>query len=137
MAEVRLETGLGAAPDEVWKFVSDFGGMVEALGAPVTTDGPAGVGQTRTITMGAEPTVERLEAIDHDARTLSYSIVSGPLPVADYLATMEVADGGEGRSQLTWTARFEPAGMPEDDAKNVVNMVLGGAVAGLQGRFGS
>lgn len=137
MAEVRLETGLGASADEVWTFISDFGGSIEALGVPVTTEGPEGVGQLRSISMGGEPTVERLESLDAEARTLSYSIVSGPIPVQDYLATMQVTEDGDGRSTLTWTARFEPAGMPEDDAKNVVNMVLGGAISAFQGRFGS
>lgn len=137
MAEVRLETGLGASADVVWAFISDFGGSIEALGVPVETEGPAGVGQLRSISMGGDPTVERLESLDPASRTLSYSIVSGPLPVQDYLATMQVREDGDGRSNLTWVARFEPAGMTEDDAENVVNMVLGGAISGFQGRFGA
>jgi hypothetical protein len=137
MAEVRLETGIGASADDVWTFISDFGGSIEALGVPVETEGPEGVGQRRSISMGGDPTVERLESLDADERSLSYSIVSGPLPVRDYLATMQVAEDGDGRSTLTWVARFEPAGMPEDDSKNVVNMVLGGAISGMQSRFGA
>lgn len=137
MAEVRLETELAAPPDDVWKLVSDFGGMVEAFGMPCTTEGPEGVGQLRTITMGEDQIVERLETLEPGDHRLQYSIVSAPLPVKDYVATMKLDDAGSGRTSLVWSAEFEPAGASVEDAKNIVNMVLGGAISGLQGRFGS
>jgi hypothetical protein len=136
MTEVKTEAEVGASADEVWKLVSDFGGFVEAFGLPVTTEGAPGVGQTRTITMG-EPTVERCEALDVDARAIAYSVVSGPLPVRDYLGTMQVHEAGAGRSRITWDARFEPEGMSEEDAAKVIQGIFDGGLAALQGRFGS
>ena len=79
MAEVHVAGELGASVDEVWKLVSDFGGMLEAMGVPVELMGPEGIGQERKIAMGPEPTVERLEELDNDAQRLVYSIQSiGP-----------------------------------------------------------
>ena len=137
MTEVKTETELGASADEVWKLVGDFGGFVEALGAPVTTEGDAGVGQLRKIEMGGATTVERVETLDAAAKTIAYSVQSGPLPVQDYLATMQVHDAGDGRSKVTWDATFEPAGMGEEDAANIIRGIFQGGLAALQGRFGS
>lgn len=137
MTEVKTEAELGAGADEVWKLVGDFGGFVEALGAPVTVEGDEGVGQLRKIEMGGATTVERVETLDPASRTVAYSVVSGPLPVQDYLATMQVHEAGEGRSKVTWNARFEAAGMPEDDAANVIRGIFQGGLMALQGRFGS
>src|SRR5205085_12056559 len=97
MAEVREQGELGAGADEVWKLIRDFGGFIEAMGMPVELEGE-GIGQTRKIPLGSEPTVERLEARDDDARRLVYSIVSGPLPVANYLSTMQLSAVAGGRT---------------------------------------
>ena len=50
-----------------------------------------GVGALRKIKMGANVVIERLESFDDDARTLSYSIQDGPIPVQNYLATIAVS----------------------------------------------
>src|SRR5438132_3288478 len=105
MAEVREEAELGASVEEVWKLVGDFGGFVAAMGVPVELAGD-GIGQTRTITMGPEPTVERLEERDDAARRLVYSMVSGPMPVTDYLATIHLSSAGGDRTTLTWSSTF-------------------------------
>lgn len=137
MTEVKTEAEMGASADEVWKLVGDFVGFVEAMGVPTTSEGDPGVGQVRTITMGGADTVERCESRDDATRTISYSVVSGPLPVQDYLATMQVLEAGAGRSKVTWGATFQPKGMSEEDAANVIRGIFGGGLAALQGRFGS
>ena len=137
MTEVRAEAEVGASADEVWALVGDFGGFVEALGAPVTVDGEPGVGQLRSIEMGGATTVERVESLDPVSRTISYSVQSGPLPVQDYLATMQVHDAGADRTRVTWEARFQPAGMPEEDAKGLITAIFQGGLTALQARFGA
>ena len=137
MAEVREEGELGAGTEEVWKVVGDFGGLLEAMGVPVTLEGE-GIGQTRSIAMGpGDPTVERLEERDEAAKRIVYSIVSGPLPVRNYRSTMQLSAAGEGRTKLVWSSTFEPAeGASEDQASQVVTGIYQGGIAGLQGRFG-
>ena len=135
MAEVKVEGELGASVDEVWKVVGDFVGMVQALGAPVESEGE-GIGQTRTISMGPQPIVERLEERDEAAKKVVYSIVEGPLPVADYVSTMQLSPAGDARSKLTWSSTFEPVG-DEAMAKQIVTGIYDGGIKALQGRFGS
>jgi hypothetical protein len=138
MAEVRVTGELGAGVDEVWKLVSDFGGLLESMGVPVELSGPAGIGQERKIAMGPEPTVERLEELDNDAHRLVYSIQSGPVPVSNYLSTMQLSAVEEGRTKLDWSSTFDPAeGFPEADAVNIVSSIYNGGIGALQGRFGA
>jgi hypothetical protein len=139
MTEVHETGEFGAGVDEVWKLVSDFGGMLEAFGVPVELSGPEGVGQERTIAMGpSDPTVERLEELDNDAHRLVYSIQSGPLPVANYCSTMQLSAIADGRTKLDWSSTFEPAeGFAEADAINIVSGIYKGGIGGLQARFGA
>ena len=135
MAEVREEGELGVSADEAWKVVGDFVGLIEGMGLPVEVEGE-GIGQTRTISMGPAPIVERLEERDEAAKKIVYSIVEGPLPVSGYVSTMQLADAGEGRSKLTWSSTFEPVG-DEAAAKQIVSGIYDGGIKGLQARFGS
>ena len=129
--QCEFETGI----DDVWKVVGDFGGLLEALGVPFELEGQ-GIGQTRKISMGAEPTVERLEERDDEARRLVYSIVAGALPLRDYRSTMQLRPAGDGRTQLTWSSTFEAApGTSEEDACTLVRGIYQGGMAGLQKRF--
>ena len=136
MAEARETGELGAGIDEVWKLVSDFSGFIEAMGIPVETSGE-GIGATRTIALGPTPTIERLEELDHEAKRLVYSIVEGPLPVADYRSTMQLSAVEGGRTRIDWFSTFDPAGMSEADAIEVIRGIYKGGIAGMQARFGS
>ena len=136
MASAREEGELGAGIDEVWKLVGDFGGFVEAMGIPVELTGD-GVGSTRTIAMGPSPTIERLETLDNENKRLQYSLLQGPLPVENYLSTMQLSPIDSGRTRIEWSSEFDPAGMPEADAIEAIRGIYKGGIAGLQARFGS
>jgi hypothetical protein len=80
--------------------------------------------------------VERLDALDHDAKSITYSILeAGPLPVRNYQATMQLAPSGESATTLTWFSDFEPEGVSEEDAIKAVKGVYDGGIAGLQRHF--
>lgn len=138
MAEVRETGELGASVDEVWKIVGDFGGLIESLGLAPNLEGE-GIGQTRSISMGpGDPTVERLEERDENAKKIVYSILSGPIPVSNYVSTMQLSPAGDGRTKLEWSSTFEPAaGTSEADACTMVSGIYKGGIGGLQARFGS
>ena len=137
MAEVQEVGELGASVEEVWKLVGDFGGLLVALGIPVELQGE-GVGQTRTIAMGpGEPTVERLEERDETAKRVVYSIVSGALPLQDYVSTMQLSAIGGERTKLVWSSTFEPSGVTVDQAREIVTGIYKGGIGALQSRFGA
>jgi len=136
MTAVREEGQLGAAIDEVWKVVGDFGGFVEAMGVPVEVSGD-GIGATRTIALGPSPTVERLEELDNDAKRLVYSMLEGPLPLENYVATMQLSAVDGGHTRLEWSSTFDPGAMAEGDAIQAVSGIYKGGIAGLRARFGA
>ena len=135
MAHVQVEGEIAAAPDAVWELVGDFGGFVKALGAPVELEGE-GIGTLRTVKVGSNVVVERLEALDDEARSITYVITeAGPLPVRDYRATMELAPAGDA-CLLTWFSDFEPNGVDEDTAITAVRGIYEGGITGLRRHFG-
>jgi len=88
--------------------------------------------------MGPEPTIERLEARDDSAKRVVYSIVSGSLPVANYVSTMQLSAIADGRTKLEWSSTFDAApGATAEDAAKIVTSIYQGGIAGLQGRFGA
>lgn len=112
MEEVIAEGEVEAPLSDVWKLVSDFVGFIALQGVKVTGDGE-GVGMTRTVTLGADEVVERLEELDEEAHRTSYSVVSGPISVPGYISTIELRATAETTTHVTWSGRFEADGAPE------------------------
>tara|TARA_B100001750_G_scaffold153903_2_gene123449 strand:+ start:1293 stop:1715 length:423 start_codon:yes stop_codon:yes gene_type:complete len=130
MTEVSRNARIEAGAADVWALVSDFDGLPKWL-PPVAASETAGdgVGAVRTVTMqdGAK-VVERLEALDADAMTYTYSMTdSGSLPIGDYESTVRVRPDGDGCT-VTWSSTFEPAGA---SAEEVAGMVGGLYESGL------
>ena len=135
MSEVSMTTKIHASADTVWKIVGDFNGLPKFVSAIInsTVEG-SGVGAVRTLALkdGGPPIVERLERLDEETRTLSYSIVHSPLPLEDYVATIEVKELSENRCELTWSSTFEPKGAPEAEAVKIVENIYAAAFEGLK-----
>ena len=131
MAQVSMSTDLAVPVDEVWKLIGGFNALPQWHPAVVSskTDGE-GVGSTRTLALaGGASIVEKLESIDDGSRVYSYSIVSGPLPVANYKATIRVRPDADGKHSIVeWSSEFEPRGASEAMA---VDAIAGVYQAGL------
>ena len=103
MARVSMQTTIPASADEVWRTISDFNGLPKFVSAITNSSMEgSGVGAVRTLTLqdSDAPIVEKLESLDEQARTLSYSIIQSPLPLADYIATVEVRQLDEKQCEL-------------------------------------
>lgn len=141
MAQVSERARLGASAARVWKVVGDFGGLVEAIldggEGRVQVEGD-GIGALRTVTVGEQTMVERLEAHDERSWRTSYSMpVTGPFPMTGYRSTIQLTPAGDKRCDLEWTGTFEPVGVAEDVAASAVRRVYVDAIAMLRRRFGS
>lgn len=138
MTSVNMKTTINAPADEVWKTVSDFNGLGKFVAAVAdsSVDG-SGVEAKRTLTLqdGAQ-IVEKLKSLDDGARTLKYSILSGPLPVDNYLSTVEVKELGPSECEVCWSSTFEPKGAPEKDAQEAIQGVYSMGFDGLKKLFG-
>ena len=132
MAELNVERDFEASAGDVWEKLGDFAelGWMPGVGS-VEVEGE-GIGAVRSIAMGPAKIVERLEAHDNDARSLSYSITEGPVPVIDYLATITVSEVGSG-CHVGWTAKFStPDGVPAEAVVPALEGAYGGALDALK-----
>ena len=139
MAKVSMQTIINASADEVWKTISDFNGLPKFVPAITksTVEG-SGLGAVRTLRLqdSETPIIERLERMDEEKRSLSYSIIESPLPLADYIATLEIRPLAENRCEVTWWSTFEPKGAPESEALMTVEGVYAMGFEGLKKIYG-
>lgn len=120
---------IAASADAVWAKVKDFNGMTAwhpAIAKSEIVEGTNGtVGAVRALTLaGDKPAVikEKLTALDDAAKSISYEIIEGPLPVAGYSSTLVVAAAGEG-STVTWSSKFKANGADDATATSTIEGV--------------
>ena len=137
MVSVKVSERVEASAEKVWELFRDFGGIQRfSAGFEKVEVTGSGIGAVRTITLpGGAALQERLEAFDERSRRLQYAIVAGPIPVSNYLATIEVKDEGKA-SRIDWSANFEPKGISEDQARAMIEGVYKGGIAGVKKALG-
>lgn len=107
MADGKVEVEISRSPEEVWELVGQFGALGEWMPG---IDSCKLEGDVRKLqTMGME-IHEQLVSQDDANRTVSYSIIQGPMPIEHHLATISVAPSGDG-SRLTWAYEVKPDDM--------------------------
>lgn len=132
MAKIEVDREYTASADAVWERLADFGNMGWMPGVESCTVEGEGIGAVRAISMGPMTIKERLESLDAEGRSLTYSIVEGPLPTQNYLATITVSEQGSG-CRVDWTATFDlPEGVDESAIAPAVAGSYGGALKALE-----
>ena len=121
MTQASCKTTINSSADVIWQVISDFGAAGQYLSGVVTcTIDGAGVSALRTLTSAdGSMVVERLEALDGDARQLSYALLTNT-PFSNCLTTMAVRYLGPGLAELEWSATFEPDGIPASEAEQIL-----------------
>ena len=130
MSEVSSKRTVTRSADAVWKQISDFADLSWAApGAPVEVTG-TGVGAERKITIEGGVIHERLKAFDDAGRSFSYTMLSGPMPLTNYVATVSVSPEGDGCS-VQWAATFEAPAAALDEVSKGLQGMFDGALGGL------
>jgi len=136
MAKVSMQSPVSMSADELWKLIGQFNAIPEwhpSVSSSKLEDG----GRIRRLSLlGGGEIVERLEQIEQGDRLYRYSIVSGPLPVANYTATLRVKDDGKGKAIVEWSSEFDPAGATETDATAAVQDIYRMGFENLRKMFG-
>lgn len=138
MTDVKVSEQVAASADAVWELLGDFGGLQKLVPTITSLELEGdGVGAVRIVRMGDGPPIcERLESFDAQARTLQYSITeAGPLPLANYLATIVVSEEGDG-CRVDWSGTFDAAGASADDASALVQGIYTGGISAVRGALG-
>jgi len=131
MAQVSRSVTLRAAPEAVWSVIGGFQALPGWHPAVETSyrEDSGGVEHRRLGLKGGGEIVER--SLGADAHSYGYTIVSGPLPVADYVATLTVAPAGSG-AVVVWSAAFTPT---DEGAAAVIVGIFEAGLAALAERF--
>ena len=79
--------------------------------------------------------VEKLEAHDDEGMSQTYSIVDGPLPVANYMSTIRVVPETDMSCRVKWKGNFEASGAPDEAAQKVVRGIYTAGLSALADRF--
>lgn len=134
IVKVSKSVALRAPADEVWKFVSDFGGYASwqphIAKVEVQPDGDRLVTFTR-----GDSVLDRITAEDDGARTLTYGLVPGqPTPMQSLDATFTVSESGVG-SEVEYAIEVDVPDEMADLAKGGIGADVDGALAGLAAQF--
>jgi uncharacterized protein YndB with AHSA1/START domain len=139
MAKVSLSTTLPVPARIVWDAIGGFNSLAKWHPAVAKSEeSKEGTATVRRLTLhGGGSIVERLDGKDDKKRTYTYSILDGPLPVADYKATLQVEENKDGKScTVQWSSAFEPAGTSEPEAVKVIRGIYEAGFENLRRMFG-
>jgi NADPH:quinone reductase len=119
---------------EAWKVIREFGHLIKWAPdvAQLQLKG-SGVGAVRTVTFqdGARA-VERLESLNDDSQTLSYTILESTLPVEGYVASLTVRNLGVAGCEVEWFSTFGAKGAPEKEVSGLLEAFYRKSLGGLQ-----
>jgi hypothetical protein len=118
MVEVSAERAFDVPAERLWAVLADFGDIRWIPGIERVDIEGEGVGMIRHVTAPGLPQLhERLDAIDHEAMILDYSLPSvAYVGVKDYRARARVFRLGPTRCRLVWSCTAEPDGIDEAEA---------------------
>ncbi|WP_213878692.1 SRPBCC family protein [Pseudomonas sp. dw_358] len=135
MPQASATLDLPVAINDVWKLIGGFHALPDWLpfiASSISEDG----GHVRHLrTEDGAVVIERLQSYDAEAHTYSYSIVEGPFPVSDYLATLRVESTGESSCRVTWGGTFQPVGVSAAEVEGIFQGVYEGGLAALQAHY--
>jgi mxaD protein len=125
---VTEEVYVAAAPSKTWEKIKDFNGWQywhpAFAGTAITRGGGNIKGTVRVLTTkdGAKFT-EELVSYDTASRTYQYRIIESPLPITDYVSTLEIKQDKAG-STVVWSSNFQVKdGVSEKEMKDTISGV--------------
>ena len=131
--EVRKRREAPGTAAEVWALVGGFCAIQKWHPAVAKCEEKEEGGKVfRTLTLKDGVKIEE-EQTKKEATSYSYKILSSPLPVKDYNATLTVGpDDEEDRVEILWTANFQANGASDEDAKKAIDGIFEAGVAGIK-----
>jgi hypothetical protein len=138
MLRVHETVKLSASAAAVWEAIGDFGNLSGWHPAAVTsTLEMRGEDTLRIISIpGGGTLVEKLEESNPEAMSQRYTIVEGPLPVANYHSTLKIVPAEGDACSVDWSGTFDADGADDAAAMKVVSGIYTAGLSALKKRFG-
>ncbi|WP_088343653.1 MULTISPECIES: SRPBCC family protein [Rhodomicrobium] len=133
-AEVRRKVEIRGEKAAVWAKIGGWCAIADWL-PPIAKceESSAGGKKIRTLTT-KDGGVIKETLIKSEPLSYSYTIDESPLPVANYTATLAVLpdDDDEDEVNVVWSAKFDPKGASEADAKKVIEGIFKDGLAEIR-----
>jgi Polyketide cyclase / dehydrase and lipid transport len=126
MAEVKISKRYEVSGADMWERIGDPARIFEWHPAVEATEMRDG-GQIRIDTLADGGRVAAT-ILEQGERHHIYRVDESPLPVENLIGTISLRDQGEGACEVEWEATFEPVGIAEQEA---IDLVRGIFQAGL------
>jgi uncharacterized protein YndB with AHSA1/START domain len=136
MSKVDMSTDLSVSADKVWELIGGFNALPDWHPAVEKSELEEGGTVRRLSLAGGGEIVEKLEKVDDNEHVYTYSIVSAPLPVTNYVSTIRVKDEGEGKCSVEWSSEFQTPGASENEAVQAIQGIYQAGFDQLQKIFG-
>jgi hypothetical protein len=139
MPQVKVVGTVRASGPRIWDVIGDFNAMPKwhpavAGSALETRDGAT---LRRLSLQGGGSILEKLEEKNDGERYYTYTIVEGPLPVADYRSTLYVRPAADASSStVEWIGTFRVPAGPEADAEQVIRGIYTAGIDNLKRMLG-
>ena len=135
-AEASREMKIDASPAEVWKAIGPFCSIADWYPGidTCTEENIDGAIHRRLVTADGNRFLEKLLKHDDASMSYSYTIEQGPLPVADYSATIGVTDNGT-KAHITWNGNFKPNGVSEAEAVKIISDIYDSGLKAISKQF--
>ncbi len=122
---------INASSADLWKLVGEFNDL-ERWHPAVTISKQVSDQRYLTLAGDGGEIVEQETARNDSEMTYSYRIVSSPLPVEGYEATISVTEVSTTKSRITWSSTFEADGVPDSKAEDIIRGVYQAGMTELQ-----
>jgi mxaD protein len=136
---VAREAVVDRSPATVWKLLGEFNSLDVWLPPVMTstfTGHPTKPGAIRVLGLGGDASVtEKLLAYDGARHSYSYAFIESPLPVKNYVATIELSPAPDGKTLVKWHGSFDAAGAPDDKAKEAIQGIYDAGLTKLAAIF--
>jgi len=125
--QVSVKGTIQMSPADLWADISSFSGLEKVFPevfSSTTVEGE-GVGAKRTLVLadGSGETKEELTKLDAENRILEYKIISSPLPISDYVGTMQITqdEENENNATLQWSSSYNVKKESADEMKKQIS----------------
>ncbi len=128
---------VSATPTAIWSAIGPFCAIKEWL-PPVgscTEDGKFPPTRTLVTKDGTSRFVEMQTRRDDADQTYSYTFVSSPLPVTNYVSTLKVAAKNDGVSTVIWSSTYTPNSGQAQDVSEALRGIYESGLAAIKARF--
>lgn len=132
--DVKETARLDAPIERVWERIGAFcaiGTWHPAVeGCTLRQDGKA---TERSIALKGGGTIEeRLQAASPAKHSIRYGLLSGPLPVTDYVSTIRLTALDAKTTRIVWSAHFKAKGASDAEARKAIAGIYTSGFDGLR-----